>query len=133
MLKINAATSIIITCSVIPVKCNMFLNKIAAKKNPIAVVVHKNVLILLNGLQASITAKILTPPIIKYIKVCASPVLNPKPSLENVNSTILIIMVKAYGIAFCITVLKKVPLKVSNFLRMIRRMMYILLLLNLLM
>ena len=107
--KIKLAPNISITCSFIAVKCNNFLNKIAAKKNPTAVVVHKNVLILLNGLHASITAKMLTPPIIKYIRVCDSSIFNPIPDLVNVISMILIIIVKAYGNAFLITVRKKVP------------------------
>ena len=102
--------NIIISFSPIGYKCNKSLNKYTAKINPIAVVVHKKVLILLNGLQAAITANILTPPIIKYIIVVDSSCDNPNPWPVKVNMIILMIIVSEYGSAFLITVFKKVPL-----------------------
>ena len=61
--KIKLTINIINIFSVIGAKCNKFLNKNTANKYPSAVVVHKNVLILVNGLHASITANTLIPPI----------------------------------------------------------------------
>ena len=89
--------------------CNKFLNRYTAIKNPKNVVLNKKICNLLNGMQTSSTASILTNPINKYIIVTSEFCAIPSTGAKNVKTIILRVITNANGIAFRKTVCRKIP------------------------
>ena len=90
--------------------CSNPLNKYTAVKKPTNVVLNKNARSLLNGIQTSRTANILTNPINRYIIVTNWPCAILSAGAKKVKNIILSIITIAKGAAFLRTVCKNTPL-----------------------
>ena len=110
MLIIANTTKIPNSFVFIGVICNKSLNKYTAVKNPINVVLNKNTCNLLNGIQTSNTAMILTNPISRYIMVTSGPCAMFRTGAKNVKKIMFSIITIANGAAFRRTVCKNTPL-----------------------
>ena len=87
----------------------MLLNKYTATKKPTKVVLNKNACNLLNGIQTSNTAIMLTNPISKYIIVTSAPCAIPSTGPMYVRNIIFSTITIANGAAFLRTVCKNTP------------------------